>query len=151
MRPPKTPLAPFKSARRFAQSLRLARRDDWRKWAAGNAATLAIKRVPPRPDYAYRNDGWVDWSDWLGSNVFQPKPFVSYGKWRAWLVQQPFRTKLEYNEWCVGHRDERERLGIPSSPALVYAQFRGWPDELSHNPPPKCARHAIVISHSTAS
>lgn len=132
MPPRKSPLSPFKAARRFAQSLRLARRDEWRAWAIENNDELRARRIPPNPEFAYRHSGWVSWSDWLGANLFQPKRFLSYQQWRAWLLQQPIRTKLEYNDWCKANAHERRRLRIPSSPALVDAQFGTWREELRH-------------------
>jgi hypothetical protein len=92
MTPPNTSFAPFKTARRFAQSLKLTTRDEWRAWAAGkdNHARLRARGIPLNPEYAYRNDGWNGWSDWLGANVFRPKPFLTYAKWRTWLLQCRF-------------------------------------------------------------
>jgi hypothetical protein len=131
--------APFKAARRFARSLKLLYRDQWRSWVKSHRAELAARNIPTRPDFAYRSDGWQDWSDWLGSNPFRPKTFMAYPEWQAWMQQQHFKTKQNYDDWCAAHSQrapdtdmisDRERLGVPSSPASVYAEFRGWNEEL---------------------
>jgi hypothetical protein len=118
-------------ARKFARSLKLRKRDHWREWVRKHRADLDVRSVPSRPDKAYRRSGWSGWSDWLGSNLFQPKPFMPYEQWIDWLRAQGFTRQTEYNDWCKDHPAERERLRIPSSPSLVYAKFRTWREELN--------------------
>jgi len=58
----------FANARKYARSLRLKTRSDWRLFCGGD-----IKRrgklpadVPAAPHYVYASKGWKNYSDWLG-------------------------------------------------------------------------------------
>jgi len=96
-------------------------------------ADLDANGVPSRPEIAYEKKGWQEWTDWLkagkrtvGSRRYAPKEFMSFREWSAWVAQQGFKRKEDYNDWCKEHRAERSTLGVPSSPALIYAEFPGW-------------------------
>lgn len=125
----------FRAARNYVRTLKLRTRDDWRKRLRDTAfrQDLANRGIPSRPDRLYRETGWTGWNDWLGSNRFMGKPFMPYERWLAWVRDQGFSKKQDYGDWCErnsrkGDQDtcERERLGVPSSPASVYATFPGW-------------------------
>ena len=131
--PPTTRLLPFTDARDYARSRKLATRDAWRQWAGKNRPALDSHRVPSRPDIAYASSGWQGWTDWLRSGARtisrRPallKPFMPYQDWLNWVATKGFRTKADYNDWCKANPADREQLGVPSAPALVYADFPGW-------------------------
>ena len=58
----------FKAARRFVHALRLRSESAWRMYRASGAKPADI---PANPDRTYKNQGWVNWPDWLGTT---PKP-----------------------------------------------------------------------------
>ena len=54
---------PFHEARAFAKERRIQTQSEW--WAAVDSRTTP-RRVPVRPGMYYRDDGWIDYDDWLG-------------------------------------------------------------------------------------
>jgi hypothetical protein len=50
-------------ARAFAKERRIQTQSEW--WAAVDSRTTP-RRVPVRPGMYYRDDGWIDYDDWLG-------------------------------------------------------------------------------------
>ena len=159
MRLSRSRLVPFATARAFARSLKLATRSAWREWAKTHRAELQANGVPSRPDVAYgeererrgRIKEWQGWTDWLRagkrtitSRRYAPKEFMSFPAWSDWVVRQGFRRKEDYNDWCKGNRAERSALGVPSSPALIYAEFPGWNVALRKVAPRDKGRRAAV-------
>lgn len=53
----------FKEARKLARKLKLNSRYEWKEYAKSGKRP---KNIPSAPDNYYRNDGWVDFSDWIG-------------------------------------------------------------------------------------
>jgi hypothetical protein len=61
---------PFSKARAFVRSLQLRDVYDWYDFCKGNLlhkGTLP-KDIPASPNYAYRNEGWSGYRDWLGTD-----------------------------------------------------------------------------------
>jgi hypothetical protein len=61
----------FETARDYARALQLNSVQEW--WAHCNGDSLP-PRVPSRPDWVYRNDGFSTYEDWLGCDP--PKDVV---------------------------------------------------------------------------
>lgn len=60
----------FEDARTFARSLNLKTKSDWEKFTKGVLPGMPSlpNDVPAGPAGKYRNSGWVNWSDWLGTD-----------------------------------------------------------------------------------
>jgi hypothetical protein len=61
---------PFSKARAFVRSLQLRDVYDWYDFCKGSLphkGTLP-KDIPASPNYAYRNEGWSGYRDWLGTD-----------------------------------------------------------------------------------
>ena len=58
----------FRLARNFVHSLRLKSQSEWWRYRRGEIIGLPPppKNIPARPDYCYRDKGWISWPDWLG-------------------------------------------------------------------------------------
>jgi len=59
---------PFKEARKFVHTLGLQSPAEWRKYCKGEIRGKARPNdIPSSPDQKYKNKGWVNWGDWLGT------------------------------------------------------------------------------------
>jgi hypothetical protein len=82
----KRKILPFLEARKLARSLGLKGLNAWEKYHKKyNPPTL-----PYRPSYTYRNDGWVNWMDWLGTNNIR-------GQIRRHKVNDDYFKKWSHN------------------------------------------------------
>ncbi len=59
----------FVEARKFAVSLQLKTRKDWRQYIKGELVGVAQKpeNIPAHPDGIYKVKGWQGWKFWLGT------------------------------------------------------------------------------------
>src|SRR5262249_21821318 len=60
---------PFEQARALARSLGLRRQLDWYAYAMGSMPEKGARPhdVPWNPQRTYKDKGWKNWADWLGS------------------------------------------------------------------------------------
>ena len=56
---------PYNEAVKFAQGLKLGGQNDWRKFCGSG---LKPNNIPSTPNGTYKNIGWVNWMNWLGTN-----------------------------------------------------------------------------------
>jgi hypothetical protein len=54
----------FADARALVRGLELKGAKGWKEWSKGEQRPSDI---PGCPDKTYRDDGWISWPDWLGS------------------------------------------------------------------------------------
>lgn len=60
----------FKQARSLVRSLRLKSLDDYFLWARGDHGGGKFPPDLPRsPQHVYRDNGWTNWNDFLGTNT----------------------------------------------------------------------------------
>tara|TARA_B100000287_G_C20247789_1_gene628856 strand:+ start:56 stop:271 length:216 start_codon:yes stop_codon:yes gene_type:complete len=55
----------FIEAREFARTLKLKNRKEWDLWCSRNKQNKP-KDIPALPNVAYKEQGWVNYDDWLG-------------------------------------------------------------------------------------
>ena len=55
----------FTKAREFSRSLELKNRKEWDAWCTKNIKSKP-KDIPVVPNLAYKNNGWINYKEWLG-------------------------------------------------------------------------------------
>lgn len=109
---------PFEEARDFARDLKLKDTIEWRKWSQTN---VRPNNIPTSPDRVYKNEGWIDWADWLGTRYRR-------GKWRSFEEARLFarslglQNQVDWNQWA---KSELRPSTIPSTPQRIYKD-KGW-------------------------
>jgi superfamily II DNA or RNA helicase len=74
---------PFKEARDFVHSLGLKNHDpEWNEYSKSKRPS----DIPSKPDVTYKDEGWIDWPDWLGYEDPQ---------WSLNRVKELLRTLIE--------------------------------------------------------
>ena len=121
----------FESARRFARSLKLKGADEWRAYCRGD---LKSKRplptdVPASPPQRYRNEGWVSWGDWLGTNRVHPSKrlYRSFKEARRFARSLRLADQGEWFQYVKGLLPRKPKLpaDIPKAPQGKYKN-KGW-------------------------
>ena len=116
---------PFKEARKFVRELGLDSSIAWREYCLDDARPPDI---PTNPHRSYRNTGWLNWGDWLGTGR-------QSGGWRAFSEARDFARSLslesssQWRKFCQGKLDDYspKPADIPAEPAGVY-EAKGWVD-----------------------
>lgn len=117
---PKPALMPFKEARELVRALRLRSLKEWEEWSSGDQRPPGCN-IPDCPDLAYKDKGWISWSDWMGYA----------GRGSAML---PFKEAREIvralnlgsvQEWYTWSKSGLRPRNIPAAPAQTY-EGKGW-------------------------
>jgi hypothetical protein len=111
----------FEQARDFTRSLGLKGSKEWFEWAKTNDRPSDI---PASPRNAYKDAGWLNWADWLGTNNKTPGSvtFLPFEEARTFARSLGLKGTKEWNEW---NRTGVRPANIPSAPYSVYAD-KGW-------------------------
>jgi hypothetical protein len=62
------PYLPFEYARNFVHTLGLKNQNEWRNWTNRGAKP---DEIPACPEQVYKDEGWLDLVDWLGTNSWR--------------------------------------------------------------------------------
>ena len=116
----------FEEAREFARSLKLKGGKEWQVHCkSGNNP----EDIPSHPDRIYKNKGWTNWGDFLGSGTIASKNmkgevFWSFKKARKFVRTLKLKDNTAWKEYCKS-KDKPDN--ITSSPNKVYKND-GWID-----------------------
>ena len=116
----------FEAARTWARGLGLKSYAAWRNMLANDVKPADI---PANPDSSYQKDGWVSWSDWLGTGTTATRK----RKYRPFTIARKFvhklnlKTRNEWTDYCKGKLANLPSKpdDIPASPERTYADT-GW-------------------------
>ena len=103
---------PFEQAKLFVYRLKLQTKLQWNKWAAVERPSF----IPPGPDITYKDDGWIDWDDWMGFG------FLPFTKARTFMRKLQLKNSEEYIAWRTGGK---RPSNIPYNPEKTY-KHTGW-------------------------
>jgi len=121
----------FEKARDFARTLNLKTSYEWRKYCRGEFPGIKDKPadIPAYPQGIYRNRGWTNWGDFLGSDIknyanAMHKPF---NEARHFARTLNLRSSFEWRKYCNGEFPGKNKkpYDIPVNPRRVYA-CKGW-------------------------
>ena len=114
---------PFKEARAFVHGLRLLKQKDWVSYCmSGNRPS----DIPRNPDDLYKEKGWINWNDWLGTGPMGTRLISK--NCLPYIEAKKFIHKLKlYNQkdWRMYTKSGKKPNNIPSNPAETYKN-RGW-------------------------
>jgi superfamily II DNA or RNA helicase len=109
---------PFEEARVFVHTLGLKNKDEWAIWAKSKKRQLDI---PANPSSSYKNAGWINWGDWLGTKN-RKGGYRSFKEARAFVRSLKFNGQNDWLEWA---KSDARPIDIPANPRDVYAD-QGW-------------------------
>ena len=78
--------------------------------------------IPAAPHLTYANDGWVGYSDWLGTGRIAPGQYRSFNEAREFARSLGLKRSTEWFNYC---KSGKKPIDIPVSPSQVYAKA-GW-------------------------
>jgi hypothetical protein len=112
--------SPFKEAREFVKNLKLKNYVEWKKYCKSNNLPNSIPRAP---DQLYKNKGWTDWGDFLGTGTISSHKT----EFRPFKEAKEFAQKLKLKnarEWAEYAKSGNKPDDIPSAPWDVYKEWK---------------------------
>jgi len=129
---------PFKEARAFARSLNLKNNIEWREYIKGELKVIGKPKkpddIPTSPDKTYKDKGWINWGDWLGTGEVSPhlKEYRSFKEARKFVRSLKLKSSGEWQQYAKGEfkvKGKPKKLkkpdDIPKAPSVVYKD-KGW-------------------------
>lgn len=118
----------FKEARSFIRSLKFKNYEEFKKWTQSGEKPEDISTTPY---LTYKNKGWVNWSDFLGTENINTKTiqFRSFQEARTFARSLKIAGKAEWEDWAIGKVNipgvPPRPKDIPKSPSKYYKE-EGW-------------------------
>jgi superfamily II DNA or RNA helicase len=111
----------FDDVRLFAQSLGLKSSTEWQNYCKSHKLPPDIS---PRPDYVYRNEGWVSWGDFLGTGNIAAnlREYLPFEEARAFVHRLELKSLEEWNSYS---KSGKKPDNIPATPSKTYKNH-GW-------------------------
>jgi superfamily II DNA or RNA helicase len=121
----------FKKARSYIRTLGFKNVSAWREFSKG-VDPRGIKLpddIPANPESVYKNKGWINMGDWLGTfsvsnrcRVFRP-----YHQAKQFVHSLKLKNTVEWNAYLRGELPHKKKKpnDIPTTPAETYAN-KGW-------------------------
>jgi hypothetical protein len=117
----------FTEAREFTRSLNLKGRTEWEYYSKSDNKP---DYIPANPSGAYKNKGWTNWGDFLGTGTVatQDKIYRPFEEARDFVRS----LKLKSNkEWINYSKSGNKPYNIPQKPSRTYKnEFKGIGDWL---------------------
>ncbi len=112
---------PFEEAREFVRGLSLLNNFQWRDYCKTG---LKPSNIPSTPEKTYKNVGWKNFGDWLGtSNISSNKRiYLEFHKARD-VVRSLNLSSVK--EWNIYRKSSNRQELIPTNPNVVYKD-KGW-------------------------
>ena len=125
----------FKSARKYAQSLKLK---SYREWMEYSKKHGFISGIPSNPRVVYKDKGYISINDWLGTK--KKKNYRNFGKpYEQFSEAKNYAISLKLKksqDWVKFTKHENFPDRIPKKPDLHYKDkgWHGFPDWLGYEP-----------------
>jgi hypothetical protein len=111
----------YEEARAFVHTLGLKSLKEWGEYSKSGKRPSDI---PSNPRDVYKNSGWVDNYDWLGTvkNHLERSEYRSYEYAKKFIHPMKFKNVEEWTKYCkIGNKPK----DIPNSPRKIYDKT-GW-------------------------
>ena len=108
----------FNDARKFAHSLKLKNRKEWEKFCKSNKKP---DDIPADPNQHYKNKGWKNLGDWLGTGKIGPKEkrkqYLSFEESKKFVRKLKLKNRPAWRKYS---KSDKRPTFIPPSPEKTY-------------------------------
>jgi hypothetical protein len=122
---------PFKEARVFVRKLKLKNYKEWREYCISGQKP---KNIPSTPHMVYKNKGWKNVYNWLGTpqKMHVGKDFIPFEDAREFAKSLKLKSCREWKKYA---KSGRRPKNIPSNPYAIYKDkgWVGWGDWTGEN------------------
>ena len=118
---------PFAESHKFARELNLKGQREWQAYCkSGNKPP----NIPSHPDGTYKNRGWQNWGNWLGTGRVSDnnKSYLPFTEARKFVRSLGLKNSRAWNYYRLSGNRPND---IPSNPQRDYKKdWKGWGDFL---------------------
>ncbi len=116
----------LEEAKQFAKNLNIKSYNEWRKYVVSNNSP---DNIPSNPAKVYKNKGWINWGDYLGTgNIAASKRyFLSFREAKQIVRELQLTSREEWKRYC---KSEKHSNNIPCHPDEYYQEWTSWKDFL---------------------
>ncbi|MCX6172579.1 MAG: DEAD/DEAH box helicase family protein [Flavobacterium sp.] len=118
---------PFEEAREFVRTLNIKSAKGWMKFSQSSKRPF---NLPSSPQTTYKNIGWENWSNWLGTNNFAPGTiqWVSYDDAKSFAKKLNLKSEKDWYSYTKNYNKPND---IPTAVKLIYKkEWINWGDFL---------------------
>lgn len=108
---------PFEDAKKFIHSLNFQSIKDWKKFCKSKEKPT---NIPIEVHKVYKNQGWISYTDWLGTNKLISKKALSFLEARKFVHSLNLKSYDDWLKYCKNRKNN-----IPSNPDKFYKN-NGW-------------------------
>jgi len=111
----------FDDAKEFVHRLRIKNQRDWTTYCKSDKKP---EDIPYHPERQYKNKGWINYGDWLGTGMIRHKDrkYWSYEKAREYVHKLELKNSKVWREYTKSGKLPKQ---IPADPNNVYKN-KGW-------------------------
>ena len=111
----------YNDAKLIIKNLNLKSQSEWNKYLKSGKKP---ENIPSSPGKFYKNIGWVNWGDWLGTGVIadRNKTYLDYQN--AQKIISTLNIKSQ-KEWLIFCQSGNKPENIPAKPQRTYLN-KGW-------------------------
>jgi superfamily II DNA or RNA helicase len=109
----------YQEAQSIISNLKLKNQKDWNNYRKTNKPD----NIPSNPNVVYKNKGWVDWADFLGSKnkSNSKREYLTYQEAQSIVRKLKLKNQKDWNNYRKTNKPDN----IPSNPNAVYKN-KGW-------------------------
>ena len=109
----------YEKAKKYVHDLKLK---NWKEWMLIAKSGKLPNEIPKDPRLAFKNDGWINWGEWLGNGKVSTKEldFLPYEEAREFVRKLGFNNSSEWRQYS-----KNKPANIPSNPQKTY-KGKGW-------------------------
>ena len=111
----------FKAARKIIREHNFKGQKEWMQFSKSDKKPI---NIPARPNKVYKNNGWIDLGDWLGTfnKSFKNRELLDYNEAEKFAQSLNLKGQNQWYEYC---KSGQKPKSIPSNPHISYKNI-GW-------------------------
>jgi len=116
----------FEQVKKFVATLNLKNQ---REWIDFTKSKDFPKNIPKKPHHVYKNKGWSDWGNFLGTGYIYTgkRKYKSFEEAQNYVRSLQLKSQRSWNSYRISGQKPED---IPSNPNLIYKNkgWNGWGD-----------------------
>jgi len=111
----------YEKAKKYVHDLKLK---NWKEWMLIAKSGQLPNEIPKNPMSAFKNDGWINWGEWLGNRKIstQNRIYKNIEDARELVITLKLQNVNDWRKYCLSGNKPDD---IPASPHKTYSK-QGW-------------------------